>query len=325
MNRYTLFFLSTLFLFSCAPEDTPLPGGSARDFLGLNWSDPRDNFVDEMIVPSGLEAGLSRAQMRVQSINILSQFKSLTDANTIRVAINAPTVLDGDYWERWKGILDAAQDQNMKVIIGCWERPAENDGRADERFDEMWDKVILELKDSSSIYFEPLNEPFGYTTAGWKNFAAKWLDNYPDLPRGRVLIGGAGFSEYVDKVAKDERFDGCLFSQHLYAWWGKFKTEERWGSNLRSRIGEAYADRTVVTEFGTEMKTGIDFNGEICGDEKIAYLRGMSAQISKWNLGSVYWPGLRDGDAFSLLERDPGNVIGVSNPSGMQVVLQSFE
>ena len=51
-----------------------------------------------------------------------------------------------------------------------------------------------------------------------------------------------------------------------------------------------------------------------------AYIRGMSGRLRAWNMGSFYWPGLRDGDWYSMMTRSGtgGNVqLTVSNQSGL--------
>ena len=61
------------------------------------------------------------------------------------------------------------------------------------------------------------------------------------------------------------------------------------------------------------------------GDRNRAYLLAVSDTIRDWNMGSVYWPGLRDGDAFSLTERENGSsILRVTNESGTALLLRSF-
>jgi hypothetical protein len=49
-----------------------------------------------------------------------------------------------------------------------------------------------------------------------------------------------------------------------------------------------------------------------------AYIRGMSDQLREWEMGSFYWPGLRDGDWYSMTKR-----VGEGAEIKLEVVNQS--
>jgi len=52
-----------------------------------------------------------------------------------------------------------------------------------------------------------------------------------------------------------------------------------------------------------------------------AYVRGVSSQLRAWNMGSFYWPGLRDGDWYSMTTKSgsgANTTLTVSNQSGLQ-------
>jgi hypothetical protein len=68
------------------------------------------------------------------------------------------------------------------------------------------------------------------------------------------------------------------------------------------RVGN-YAGRTIVTEYGADMTTGINYNGPINGNPRIAFMYGVPNKMRELGMGSVYWPGLRDGDTYSIQER----------------------
>lgn len=302
----------------------PVYSNMVSSFDGLNWSDKRDNFVNGYIVPSGLDSSYSYDTMLNQSRKILMQCKQLMKINTIRIAINAPTVLDGNYYKRWSAIINAAKLENIRVILACWERPAEKNGRVDNRFYEMWDTILTNYKDDDFVYFEPLNEPFGYSTNEWKNIASDWIYRYSSIPKNRILIGGSGYSEHIKNLACDKRFDSCLFSVHIYEWFAKINTEKQWQQLLRSRIDEQNAARTMITEFGVPMKTGIDYTNNNINDKNIVFFNGITSVIKEWNMGNIYWVGLRDNDDFSILERSNTNEITVTNNSGLQKIIDSY-
>jgi hypothetical protein len=50
------------------------------------------------------------------------------------------------------------------------------------------------------------------------------------------------------------------------------------------------------------------------------YIRGISNQLRNWNMGSFYWPGLRDGDWYSMTIKDGSGAditLSIPNQSGL--------
>ncbi|MBK8658523.1 MAG: hypothetical protein IPN22_06535 [Bacteroidetes bacterium] len=126
------------------------------------------------------------------------------------------------------------------------------------------------------MYFEVMNEPYGYSADQWKTICKQWLQHYPDVPRARILIGGSGYCQFVNAVASDSAFNGCFFSQHAYAFWfPSVNTVENW-KGLADFVVNPYQSRTILTEFGVAMTTGIDYSQPANGDGRIAFLRAMS-------------------------------------------------
>ncbi|MEU3453580.1 RICIN domain-containing protein [Micromonospora sp. NPDC006766] len=48
------------------------------------------------------------------------------------------------------------------------------------------------------------------------------------------------------------------------------------------------------------MTTGLNYNGPINGNAYIAYIQADSDTLRLLGMGSVYWPGLRTGDSYSV-------------------------
>jgi len=48
------------------------------------------------------------------------------------------------------------------------------------------------------------------------------------------------------------------------------------------------------------MTTGLDYNGPINGNYYIAYVQADTDTMRSLGMGSVYWPGLRNGDSYSM-------------------------
>ncbi|SHN30151.1 RICIN domain-containing protein [Actinacidiphila paucisporea] len=118
-----------------------------------------------------------------------------------------------------------------------------------------------------------------------------------------------------------------MLAVHDYSFFAGYEDETEWANHIAAYIG-GYADRTIATEWGGPMSPGskngvqydaIDYSipsGSFFAD----YVRGVSSELRKLGMGSVYWPGLRDGDWYSLTTRSgTGSATRLSlvNPSGL--------
>ncbi|GAA4600907.1 hypothetical protein BJY16_003697 [Actinoplanes octamycinicus] len=272
-------------------------------FRGVNWADQRDNFVDDTLVLGGLSRSDSYATTQAKANAILTGFQNNLGANTVRMPVNHPTVA-GSYWASYTGAIDMAAAKGMKVILSYWEANSSRDGRVDDgtQFWSMWQTIVSRYSSNANVYFEPFNEPYGYSDADWKNLAAQWLATYPGVPRGRVIISGAGYNQRLTTIGGDSRFDGTLISRHLYQFFDAGRhTEDSWRESLRSSVG-SYANRVLITEFGATMTDGRDYDAPSATNDMIAFIRGVAAEARAEGLGTVYWPGVRIADPYRLQE-----------------------
>jgi hypothetical protein len=250
---------------SAAAATPTIPNSS--NIHGVNWADPRDNYAENNLIISGLLDSDDYTTVQAKSDAILSGFINNLGANTVRMPINPATVSDA-WWSSYTGAIDKALSKNMNVIIACWEGTAAKDGKIDDttKFWAMWKTVVDKYGSSANVYFEPMNEPFGYSQTDWGNICANWLSTFPTVPHGRILIGGTGYDDNVTGMGADSRFSDCLLSQHIYGFWNTSQTSELgWRNDIANRVG-SYASRTVITEFGTDMTTGLDFSNAASSD-----------------------------------------------------------
>jgi hypothetical protein len=302
-------------------EDTTDKRIGASGIAGVNWADGRDNFVDGWVIPSGLTASDNYATVNAKANSILTGFQNnMSGVNTVRLPINPNSVLES-WWSAYTGAIDAALGKNMKVILACWESASSRNGLIDDttQFWNMWQAVVNKYGSNSNVYFEVFNEPHGYTLSQLTAIYAEWLSRYPSVPHARILLGGTGYSENITGVGADSRFSDCLLALHNYAFWTSHATALEWEQDWQNRIG-SYASRTVVTEYGAPMTTAKNYTGAINGDNEIAYIQGSTNKFRNSGIASVYWPGLRDGDSYSIQTRGgSGNNITLSttNNSGV--------
>jgi hypothetical protein len=292
---------------------------------GVNWADQRDNFVNGVLYPSGLSSSNDYSSASAVADRVVGQLFSLTGANTVRMPINEPTV--ATYWGTYTGAIDQALTKG-NVILAYW---AVSGGKpaSTSAFDSMWDTVVTKYGNNPNAYFEVINEPYGYSTTDLNNLYNNWLNRHPSVPRGRVILDGTGLATGVSAVGSDSRLNNTLLGVHDYSFFvgSPYTTESQWENHFAGLVG-SYASRALCTEFGAPMSPGSK-NGVSYGTLDysqpssvyfVAYLRGITNELRTLGMGSVYWPGLRDADWYSMTSKSgsgSGITLAVVNPSGL--------
>ncbi len=270
---------------------------STNQFHGVNWADPNDNFGSGPIVPVGLSASDNYSDTYKKSNAILTGFKSL-GSNTVRLGIN-PATTSGGWWSSYVGAFDAATDLGMNVIIAPW---LQNGTIGDDTtaFYNMWNVVINAYSSKSNFYFEIMNEPWAYTASVEADVASTWVDTYSGVPRGRILVPGAGANQDLCTVGGDPRLSGTLLSFHVYSIFGEHHPNQySWATSFKDRLC-GHGDRAVLTEFGVPMNTGVNYT---CPQDpyadspnNVAYLCALTDTVRQLGMGSVLWVGLKGTD-----------------------------
>ncbi|MFK0150547.1 glycoside hydrolase family 5 protein [Streptomyces sp. NPDC090493] len=292
---------ATTLVGSPAAASAAEPGHGTSQFKGVNWADPRDNYADDPVVLSGLSLSDSYAQTYAKATRVVAAFRANLGANTVRLPIN-PYTVNGSYWKSYRGVIDAASAQGFKVIVSYWEGTGANkDGFIDDEatYWPMWNTVVKAYRHDPHVYFEPMNEPHGYTDTEWADLAAKWLATYPSVPHDRVFVSGAGYNDHVTTVCADPRLKGTYLSLHHYGFWKSYATYDQWVADLKDRLGDC-ANRTVADEFGAPMTTGLDYDKPAPDDNSVNFIQADTDTFRKLGMGSVYWPGLRTDDTYSI-------------------------
>jgi hypothetical protein len=274
-----------------------MPGTS--DFRGVNWADPRDNYASDEVVPSGLAVTDDYRTVYRTTQRMVQGFRQNLGANTLRLPIN-PASVGTTWWKSYKATVDAATKSGDKVILSYWEANTSKDGFVDDvaAWNKMWDTVVKEYRGNPRVYFEPMNEPHGYTLEQWVSVTSGWLARHKDVPRGRVVISGTGYNDNVTGVGAAPQLRGTLLSLHFYGFWANDTTVEAWTANLLPRIG-SYASRTIIDEAGSPMTIGLNY-GASDGNVSTAYFATVTNTARALKMGLVYWPGLRFGDSYSI-------------------------
>jgi hypothetical protein len=296
-------------LSGASPAAAQDPALNAGQFQGVNWAMPGDNFSYDAVVPEGLTESDSYETVKAKANAILSGFQSTLGANTVRLPINSHSVPGTTWGDKYVGAIDAATAKGFKVILSYWDGDGidkDNDGKPDgpgangkvvdaDAFNSMWKAVTDRYGSNSLVYFEPYNEPHGYSADEWKNIAADWIANHPTIPKNRIVVSGSGDNVDVKPVCADSRLDGTYLSLHHYAFSKPEKDYAGWVSDFKSGVGDC-ASRTVVDEFGAPMDsladTGFDYNDANSTSNFVRYLRADTDTIRSLGMGAVYWPAL---------------------------------
>ncbi|WP_407442504.1 cellulase family glycosylhydrolase [Fibrobacter sp.] len=313
-------FIIAAFLVVCANSFA-----ATNQFRGVNWADKRDNFVSDVLLLSGLSLNDTYESASVVADRVIGQFVEVLGTNSVRIPINEPTA--SKYWNTYKAVIDVGTSYG-RVDIGYW-GPAQPSGPKNmDDWWKMWKTVVDDYGEDPNVYFEIFNEPHMYSKNDLRNLYATWLEKFPNVPHDHIILDGTGMAQNVPEIAEDSRFDGCLFAVHEYTFWNMgITTETGWKNSFKGKVGN-FIDRTICTEWGGAMSPGdkagvhyeyMDYNANPT-NYFMAYIRGMSDQLREWEMGSFYWPGLRDGDWYSMTVREGegANIkLTIPNQSGL--------
>ena len=276
---------------------------------GGNWADNRDNFQDGVIYPNGITSSTTAAQAAAVADNVAADDISL-GINFERVGINPATVSSN--WTVVQAYVNELIADGQYVDLACWDG-SDKDGVINNfsAWQSMWQTVDAVYKNNNSVYFEPFNEPHGYTTANLLNNVYAPFLSFITKSDDHLILDGTGYASDVTAVGADSRFNGCKLGIHIYpTWWGQYTTESGWENALATHVG-SYASRTIVTEMGAPSLSGLNYDVS-SSDVDVCFIRGICQESRTLLMGMVYWPAHRANDGFTLFG-SPGGV--VSNPS----------
>ncbi|CAM3750350.1 RICIN domain-containing protein [Kibdelosporangium persicum] len=266
---------------------------ATSQFRGMNWAVLGDNFSTSPLVVQGLSLSDSNATVRTKANALYDDMAATMGVNTVRLPINTHTVAHTTWWNAYRGAIDAATGRGFKVILAYWEDGAASGGRITNlaAWNTMWSSVTNTYGSNPNVYFEPMNEPHGYTSADWRNVAANWLSYHTSAVPGRVLIGGTGYSQDLRDICNDSRFNSTLLSFHHYAFFYSPMTYDAFRSHIQTRLGNC-ASRAVATEFGAPMSTGLNYGDAGSSDNFVRHIRAMAQVMRDNRMGGTYWPAL---------------------------------
>ncbi|WP_100447643.1 ricin-type beta-trefoil lectin domain protein [Glycomyces xiaoerkulensis] len=292
-GRTLLSLLAALALVPVVVLANPAPAAAdTSQFRGVNWAVLGDNFQEGPLVLDGLDQSDGYDTVRAKADAVYDDMEAQLGVNTVRLPVNTHTV-GSSWWDAYRGTIDAAADRGFKVILAYWEDGAASGGRITDMaaFNSMWSAVTDQYGSNGQVYFEPMNEPHGYSSSEWRDVAADWLDYHYSAPPGRVLIGGTGYSQDLRPICDDSRFDETLLSFHHYAFFYNDNTYSGWLNHIDTRLGNC-ASRAVVTEFGAPMDNGLDYSDPNSSENFVRHIRAVTQTMRDNSMGGTYWPAI---------------------------------
>jgi hypothetical protein len=127
------------------------------------------------------------------------------------------------------------------------------------------------------------------------------------------MDGGAGGS--VDRDAAVEAGGNRWFGWHQRVFIPHERWERRQLGQRRKRPGFGWGRRPIGKSYDY-----LDYSKSPTNYFE-GYIRGISNQLRAWNMGSFYWPGLRDGDWYSMTIKSGtgANItLSIPNKSGLE-------
>ena len=111
-----------------------------------------------------------------------------------------------------------------------------------------------------------------------------------------------------------------MLQLHFYGYWHQdWTTQKQWTDDCKTGWARTRRARSSG-EWGAGNVTGLDYNTNTPdGDNAISYITATADFMHDNMMGSVYWPGLRDGDSYSMMKRDTSAspiTLSVVNASG---------
>jgi Ricin-type beta-trefoil lectin domain/Cellulase (glycosyl hydrolase family 5) len=313
---------------SAAPDASsaaPDAGLDPSQFHGVHWARLGDNFTPDKLVLQGLSADDDYNSARAKADAMFATFQSTLGANTVRLPMNPATA----NWTTYNAVVDAATAKGFKVILCYWSEDGSNK-IADSylpTWNQMWDTEIAKYLSNPLVYFDPMNEPVGFTTAQWLDFAANWITRASGegLPRNRMFIEGAeadsgGWGSDLRPLCNDSRFDGTYLAMHRYAFPYGSRTYDDWVNDIKTYMGNCSA-RTVMEEFGADADNGINYDATPSDTtpKEVAFLRAITDVIHDYHLGAIWCHGIGgrttspDHDSLNILRLFSGFAGGTDN------------
>lgn len=306
-TRTTLAVFGAVALLAAAPAraDTSWVSGG-------NWASD-DGTITDIQYPDGITSSTTTTEAAGVADTVAGDYE-MVGINFVRYPIN-PATVSGN-WAVTQAAINELIADGLTVDICCWYVDWENSGTITNMttWENMWKTVDGVYGNNNAVYYEPINEPHGYTLSGLESVYSTFLGLGLKKGQDHIILDGTGYADNVTGIGGDSSFNSCLLAVHDYSFWATHTTDAAWSTDLYDRV-YPYQGRTIMTEFGAPTTTGLNFGTANSGDNDICFVRGMCNQIISWGgMGAVWFPAHQAGTGNNKrMFNGPGQ--GIINPS----------
>ena len=290
---------------------------------GANWASngglPGQPYDNSVLYPEGLTQGMTDAQAQAEADKVANDLEGI-GVNFVRFPVDPATVNGngsfGPNWSTDQAAINELIADGMTVDICCFYTDWQGTGQIPNMatWQTMWQTVDGVYSGNNNVYYEAINEPFGYTLSGLESVYTTFL-GFIHKSQSHIILGGTGYEDNVTGIGGDSSLSSCLLGLHDYAFWDTNRTtESAWETQLQGAVG-SYSGRTIMTEFGAEASTGLNYS-RTTSDYNISFIRGMCIQIRSWGMGACYFPAY--GNSKHLFNSPGGGIVNQSLVNQLQ-------
>jgi hypothetical protein len=269
---------------------------------GMNWPDPSGSNTRDA-QPNGIDSSMTASQAAGVATTITNAAKA-SGALTLRLPINQATTSDPSWWPVYQAVINAVVSDGCNVLLTWWASSGgvvNNGTDTTASWQAMWDAVDAVYKNNNHVFYEPINEPYGYSNTDLNNLYAGFLSRYSPA-NGKCILDGAGYAQYPSVPGGDSRLNSQYIGFHAYHWFFTVSNDGDWSQwyNVEAgRVGSALAPRTVMTEMGVGTLGGYDYfwQWQQGVPKDVAFLTGSCAYVHDNSMGSIAWSGI-DTDSY---------------------------
>ncbi|HEY1787707.1 MAG TPA: cellulase family glycosylhydrolase [Verrucomicrobiae bacterium] len=265
----------------------PAPARAGTSWAhGGNWAD-----IDGNVAGVHYWVGISNTTTLAQATNVADTIAceyASVGINFVRLGFNPETVTVN--WPVAQVCINQLIAKGMNVDVCCFYIDWKGSGTITNmsNWENMWETIDGVYKNNNSVYYEAINEPFGYSLSSLEGVYTTFL-GFITKRQDHILLDGTGYADNVTGIGGDTSFSGCLLALHDYAVWNtSLTTEAQWESQLQTAVGSYYG-RTIITEMGAASDTGLDYSHS-ANDNNISFIRAMCEQCLSWGMGFTYFP-----------------------------------
>lgn len=263
---------------------------------GGNWGQDANQAPDKILYLAGITSSTTPAQA-IQIADMIANDYHSVGLNYIRYAFDPPDVTNNAAWAVTTNCINELLADGLMVNLVCY--ACNHTNHKIDNMTTFWSawSSMNNLYGSNTgiytnIYFEPVNEPTGYTSSGLSNNAYyPFLHNHGITKvQDHIILDCSppGGNYPVMKIGNMTAFKQCLLCVHDYDSGGD--TSYLQWTNQMYQYCPGYRLRTIMNEFGATTDTGSDFLNSSSGQSNVTFVTALCDLTAAWPMGIAWYP-----------------------------------